>query len=148
MSGSFSKADHAKNYLIFQAIKWRCVCMSSNEPLNRRGTFISGVLTFVPNIITIWCVCSEIVDLLNNNMYSFCPFQYIVYIQPVFFCQIWICKTLDMSIHMSSLKHKDGLGKYENLSIIFSPPILVFDDDYEGKSSSNNDLLWVSFIIF
>ena len=44
------------------------------------------------------------------------------------------------------LKHKDSFGKSENLSKIFFAEILVFDHDYEGKSSSSNGLLWISFI--
>ena len=44
-------------------------------------------------------------------------------------------------IATAELKHKDSFGKYENLSIIFFAQIRVFDDDYEGKSSSNSDLL-------
>ena len=44
------------------------------------------------------------------------------------------------------LKHKDSFGKFENLSKIFLAEILVFDHDYEGKSSSSNGLLWISFI--
>ena len=48
----------------------------------------------------------------------------------------------------STLKHKDSFGKSENLSIIFFTKILVFDHDYEGKSSSSNGLLWISFIFF
>ena len=39
------------------------------------------------------------------------------------------------------LKHKDSFGKSENLSKIFLAEILVFDHDYEGKSSSSNGLL-------
>ena len=46
----------------------------------------------------------------------------------------------------SALKHKDSFGKSENLSKIFFAEILVFDHDYEGKSSSSNGLLWISFI--
>ena len=46
------------------------------------------------------------------------------------------------------LKHKDSFGKSENLSKIFFAEILVFDHDYEGKSSSSNGLLWISFIFF
>ena len=46
------------------------------------------------------------------------------------------------------LKHKDSFGKSQNLSKIFFAEILVFDHDYEGKSSSNNGLLWISFIYF
>ena len=46
----------------------------------------------------------------------------------------------------SSLKHKDSFGKSENFSKIFFAEILVFDHDYEGKSSSSNGLLWISFI--
>ena len=42
------------------------------------------------------------------------------------------------------LKHKDSFGKSENLSNIFFTEILVFDHDYEGKSSSSNGLLWIS----
>ena len=45
-----------------------------------------------------------------------------------------------------TLKHKDSFGKSENLSKIFFAEILVFDHDYEGKSSSSNGLLWISFI--
>ena len=41
----------------------------------------------------------------------------------------------------NSLKHKDNFGKSENLSKIFFTEILVFDHDYEGKSSSSNGLL-------
>ena len=44
------------------------------------------------------------------------------------------------------LKDKDSFGKSENLSKIFFAEILVFDHDYEGKSSSSNGLLWISFI--
>ena len=47
-----------------------------------------------------------------------------------------------------ALKHKDSFGKSQNLSKIFFAEILVFDHDYEGKSSSNNGLLWISFIYF
>ena len=47
-----------------------------------------------------------------------------------------------------NLKHKDSFGKSENLSKIFFAEILVFDHDYEGKSSSSNGLLWISFIYF
>ena len=43
------------------------------------------------------------------------------------------------------LKHIDSFGKSENLSNIFIAEILVFDHDYEGKSSSSNGLLWISF---
>ena len=43
-----------------------------------------------------------------------------------------------------NLKHKDSFGKSENLSKIFFAEILVFDHDYEGKSSSSNSLLWIS----
>ena len=39
------------------------------------------------------------------------------------------------------LKHKDSFGKSENLSKIFFTEIMVFDHDYEGKSSSSNGLL-------
>ena len=46
------------------------------------------------------------------------------------------------------LKHKDSFGKSENLSKLFFAEILVFDHDYEGKSSSSNGLLWVSFNFF
>ena len=46
------------------------------------------------------------------------------------------------------LKHKDSFGKSENLSKIFFSEIIVFDHDYEGKSSSSNGLLWISFIYF
>ena len=44
------------------------------------------------------------------------------------------------------LKYKDSFGKSENLSKIFFAEILVFDHDYEGKSSCSNGLLWISFI--
>ena len=47
---------------------------------------------------------------------------------------------------LKNLKHKDSFGKSENLSKIFFAEILVFDHDYEGKSSSSNGLLWISFI--
>ena len=47
---------------------------------------------------------------------------------------------------LETLKHKDSFGKSENLSKIFFAEILVFDHDYEGKSSSSNNLLWISFI--
>ena len=46
------------------------------------------------------------------------------------------------------LKHKDSFRKSENLSKIFFTEIQVFDHDYEGKSSSSNGLLWISFIFF
>ena len=48
----------------------------------------------------------------------------------------------------SKLKHKDSFGESENLSKIFFAEILVFDHDYEGKSSSSNGLLWISFFFF
>ena len=51
-----------------------------------------------------------------------------------------------MFLYCSDLKHKDSFGKSENLSKIFFAEILVFDHDYEGKSSSSNGLLWISFI--
>ena len=57
----------------------------------------------------------------------------------------WRTFTWDMEWY---LKHKDSFGKSENLSKIFFAEILVFDHDYEGKSSSSNGLLWISFIIF
>ena len=44
------------------------------------------------------------------------------------------------------LKHKDSFGKSENFSKIFFAEILVFDHDYEGKSSSSNGLSGISFI--
>ena len=40
-----------------------------------------------------------------------------------------------------TLKHKDSFGKSENLSTTKITEILVFDHDYEGKSSSSNGLL-------
>ena len=47
-----------------------------------------------------------------------------------------------MYIHSGlDLKHKDNFGKSENLSKIFFTETLVFDHDYEGKSSSSNGLL-------
>ena len=49
---------------------------------------------------------------------------------------------------MQSLKHKDSFGKSENLKKIFFAEILVFDHDYEGKSSSSNGLFWISVIFF
>ena len=49
-------------------------------------------------------------------------------------------------MYIHPLKHKDSFGKSENLSKIFFVEILVFDHDYEGKSSSSNGLLWISFI--
>ena len=49
-------------------------------------------------------------------------------------------------IQNTKLKHKDSFGKSENLSKIFFAEILVFDD-YEGKSSSSNGLLWISFFL-
>ena len=51
-------------------------------------------------------------------------------------------------LFQSFLKHKDSFGKSENLPKIFFAEILVFDHDYEGKSSSSNGLLWSSFIFF
>ena len=45
----------------------------------------------------------------------------------------------------TSLKHKDSFGKSENLSKIFFAEILVFDHDYEGKSSSSN---WFALNLF
>ena len=44
-------------------------------------------------------------------------------------------------IDTAILKHKDSFGKSENLSKIFFAKIIVFDHDYEGKSSSSNGLL-------
>ena len=48
---------------------------------------------------------------------------------------------------LKHLKHKDSFGKSENLSKIFFAEILVFDHDYEGKSSSSNGLLWISYFV-
>ena len=50
--------------------------------------------------------------------------------------------------YLVALKHKDSFGKFENLSKKFFAEILVFDHDYEGKSSSSNGLLWISFFLF
>ena len=58
------------------------------------------------------------------------------------FTSFWQC----WSIY--SLKHKDSFGKSKNLSKIIFAEILVFDHDYEGKSSSSNGLLWIPFILF
>ena len=44
------------------------------------------------------------------------------------------------------LMRNNSFGKSENLSKIFFAEILVFDHDYEGKSSSINGLHWISFI--
>ena len=49
---------------------------------------------------------------------------------------------------LNHLKHKDSFGKSENISQIFPPEIIVFDNDYEGKSSSSDGLLWISFIFY
>ena len=51
-----------------------------------------------------------------------------------------------LNLNYFNLKHKDSFGKSEHLSKIFFAEILVFDHDYEGKSSSSNGLLWISFI--
>ena len=51
-------------------------------------------------------------------------------------------------INIADLKHNDSFGKSENLSKIFFAEILVFDHDYEGKSSSSNGLLWTAFFFF
>ena len=46
-----------------------------------------------------------------------------------------------------TLKHKDSFGKSENLSkIFFAENSSIWSSDYEGKSSSSNGLLWISFI--
>ena len=57
-----------------------------------------------------------------------------------------LCDLQNLSASIVILKHKDSFGKFENLSKIFFAEILVFDHDYEGKSSSSNGLLWISFI--
>ena len=54
--------------------------------------------------------------------------------------------TINFDLQFANLKHKDSFGKSENLSKIFFAEILVFDHDYEGKSSSSNALLWISFV--
>ena len=51
---------------------------------------------------------------------------------------------VDLKLLHSCLKHKDSFGKSENLWKIFFAEILVFDHDYDGKSSSSNGLLWIS----
>ena len=67
-------------------------------------------------------------------------------------CLVWCrsgvctCFWRRKQVKYSVLKHKDSFGKSENLSKIFFAEILVFDHDYEGKSSSSNGLLWISFI--
>ena len=48
---------------------------------------------------------------------------------------------LSINALFKGLKHKDSFGKSENLSKIFFTEFLVFDHDYEGKSSSSNGLL-------
>ena len=48
---------------------------------------------------------------------------------------------ISFSVNSEDLKHKDSFGKSETLSKIFFAEILVFDHDYEGKSSSSNGLL-------
>ena len=59
-----------------------------------------------------------------------------------------VCVPEGYIIHVGLwLKHKDSFGKSENLSKIFFAEILVFHHDYEGKSSSSNGLLWISFIV-
>ena len=58
----------------------------------------------------------------------------------------WVTIPLNVSLATCTLKHKDSFGKSEKLSKIFFAEILVFDHDYEGKSSSSNGLLWISFI--
>ena len=45
------------------------------------------------------------------------------------------------------LNHKDSFGKSQNFSKIFFAQILVFDNDYKGKTSSSNGLLWISFFL-
>ena len=55
-------------------------------------------------------------------------------------------KVIQRITYLGVLKHKGSFGKSENLSKIFFGEILVFDHDYEGKSSSSNGLLWISFI--
>ena len=52
-----------------------------------------------------------------------------------------VLQTVYDSLIFLCLKHKDSFGKSENLSKIFFAEILVFDHDYEGKSSSSNGLL-------
>ena len=47
---------------------------------------------------------------------------------------------LQTSVYLK-LKYKNSFGKSENLSKIFFAEILVFDNDYEGKSLSSNGLL-------
>ena len=53
------------------------------------------------------------------------------------------CRTMQLRFLKlgTVLKHKDSFGKSENRSKIFFAEILVFDHDYEGKSSSSNGLL-------
>ena len=63
---------------------------------------------------------------------------YIFFVNAEFYRVVWTINAL--------LKHKDSFGKSENLSKIFFTEILVFYHDYEGKSSSSNGLLWISFI--
>ena len=46
------------------------------------------------------------------------------------------------------LKHKDSFGKSENLSKIFFAEILVFDHDYEGKSSSSKVMVCSESLLF
>ena len=58
------------------------------------------------------------------------------------FFTCFTCSSIFIIIDYSLLlKHKDSFGKSENLSKIFFAKILVFDHDYEGKSSSSNGLL-------
>ena len=57
------------------------------------------------------------------------------------FYYLFHCYTLKFGFASWNLKHKDSFGKSENLSKIFFAEILVFDHDYEGKSSSSNGLL-------
>ena len=71
-----------------------------------------------------------------------------MYYQNLFIIHECSKKLLKMKNSQSLLKHKDSFGKSENLSKIFFAEILVFDHGYEGKLSSSNGLLWISYIFF
>ena len=95
-------------------------------------------------------------DWSRTVSWKFAKFHNFLIFQPIFIRFSLFCSenfTLSSKIKLNlfritSLKHKDSFGKSENLSKIFFAEILVFDHDYEGKSSSSNGLLWISFIFF
>ena len=122
---------------------------------NTELAYFGAVFSYCSNDLPIWCmyppkkhnkVLSNLCKGYHIIIYvTICEYDLLAYCLPGGSTEVstWIKRSFK-----KKLKHKDSFGKSENLSKIFFAEILVFDHDYEGKSSSSNGLLWISFIFF